>query len=131
TAERALATRALADVGGAIDHGELRRALRAVHDLGREVNRRLAATEPWRPAAAGGTAAREAHRELTRLLPLLDAIGVAAWPFVPGTAARVRALQGRPPTPTRWALDPAPPLLPGPPAPPLRRPGRPGSRGIQ
>jgi methionyl-tRNA synthetase len=129
TAERALAARALAGVGGAIDEGELRRALGAVHGLGREVNRRLAATEPWR-ASAGGAAAREAHRELTRLLPLLDAIGVAAWPFVPGTAGRIRALLGRPATPTRWALDPAPPLLPGPPAPPLRRPARPGS-GIQ
>jgi methionyl-tRNA synthetase len=48
-AERALATRALADVGGAIDLGELRRALRGVHDLGREVNRRLAATAPLLP----------------------------------------------------------------------------------
>ena len=63
----------------------------------------------------------DAHRELTRLLPLLDAVGVAAWPFVPGTAGRVRALLGRPPTPARWALDPEPPGVPAPPEPPLRR----------
>jgi hypothetical protein len=44
---------------------------------------------------------------------------VAAWPFVPGTAGRVRALLGRPPDPTRWALDPDPPLVPAPPAHPL------------
>jgi methionyl-tRNA synthetase len=130
TAEHALAARALADVGGAIDQGELRRALGAIHGLGREVNRRLAATEPWRPAPAATSAAREAHRELTRLLPLLDALGVAAWPFVPETAGRIRGLLGRAATPTRWALDPAPPLLPGPPAPPLRHPARPGN-GIQ
>jgi methionyl-tRNA synthetase len=87
-----------------------------VHALGRAVNRRLAASEPWRLPDG------DAHRELTRLLPLLDALGVAAWPFVPDTAGRVRALLGRPPVPTRWALDPEPPGVPGPPEPPLRRP---------
>jgi hypothetical protein len=79
------------------------------------VNRRLAAAEPWRLPDA------EAHRELTRLLPLLDAVGVAAWPFVPDTAGRVRALLGRPPAPAAWALPTGPPLVPGPPAPPLPR----------
>src|SRR5207247_2518141 len=82
-AEQAEAAAALAEVGAAIDRAELRRALHAVHALGRTVNRRLAATEPWRLPDP------EAHRELTRLLPLLDALGVAAWPFVPGTAGRV------------------------------------------
>jgi hypothetical protein len=48
---------------------------------------------------------------------------VAAWPFVPDTAGRVRALLGRPPAPTRWALDAGPPRVPGPPDPPLRRGG--------
>jgi len=114
--ERAEAAAALAEVGAALDRAELRRALGAVHAVGRSVNRRLAATEPWRlpdPAA---------HHELTRLLPHLDARAVAAWPFVPDTAARSRALLGRPPAPTCWELDPAPPVVPGPPAPPLRRP---------
>ncbi|HYJ73795.1 MAG TPA: hypothetical protein VE265_15120, partial [Actinomycetota bacterium] len=113
--ERAEAAAALADVATALDRAELRQALQSVHAIGRAVNRRLAATEPWRLPDG------EAHRELTRLLPLLDALGVAAWPFVPDTAGRVRALLGRPPVPTRWALDETPPVVPGPPAPPLRR----------
>jgi hypothetical protein len=33
---------------------------------------------------------------------------VAAWPFVPTTAGRIRALLGRSPDPARWALDAAP-----------------------
>ncbi|HYN17079.1 MAG TPA: methionine--tRNA ligase [Actinomycetes bacterium] len=109
------ATAALAEVGAALDRAELRRALRAVHAIGRAVNRRLAATEPWRLQDT------DAHRELTRLLPLLDALGVAAWPFVPGTAGRARALLGRPPAPSRWALDSQPPAVTSPPAPPLQR----------
>jgi methionyl-tRNA synthetase len=113
--ERAEAAGALAAIGAAIAGAELRRALHLVHGLGRAVNRRLAATEPWRLPDP------EAQRELTRLLPLLDALGVAAWPFVPGTAGRVRALLGRPQAPARWALDPTPPSVPAPPAPPLPR----------
>jgi methionyl-tRNA synthetase len=112
--ERTQAAAALAEVGTAIAGAELRRALQVVHGLGRTVNRRLAATEPWRLPDP------EAHRELTRLLPFLDAIGVAAWPFVPDTAGRVRALLGRPPAPTRWALDGGiPPAVAGPPIRPL------------
>jgi methionyl-tRNA synthetase len=113
--ERAEAAAALAEVGAALDRAELRRALQAVHAIGRGVNRRLAATEPWRLPDP------DAHRELTRLLPLLDALGVAAWPFVPDTAGRVRALIGRPAAPCRWAIDPDPPVVPAPPDPPLRR----------
>jgi methionyl-tRNA synthetase len=113
--ERAEAAAALAEVGAAIDRAELRRALGAVHAIGRTVNRRLAVTEPWRLPDP------DAHRELTRLLPLLDALGVAAWPFVPGTAARVRCLLGRPAEPAGWALDEGPPAVTGPPAPPLPR----------
>jgi methionyl-tRNA synthetase len=116
TPERAQATAALAEVAAALDRAELRRALQAVHAIGRSVNRRLATTEPWRlpdPAA---------HHELTRLLPLLDALAVAAWPFVPDTAGRARALLGRRPAPSCWAVDPDPPVIAGPPAPPLRRP---------
>jgi methionyl-tRNA synthetase len=113
--ERAEAAAALAEVGAALDRAELRRALQAVHAIGRGVNRRLAATEPWRLPDP------DAHRELTRLLPLLDALGVAAWPFVPDTAGRVRGLIGRPAAPCRWAIDPDPPVVPAPPDPPLRR----------
>jgi methionyl-tRNA synthetase len=111
--ERAEAAAALAEVGTALDRAELRRGLQAVHAIGRSVNRRLAATEPWRLPDP------EARRELSRLLPLLDALGIAAWPFVPDTAGRVRALLGRHPDPTCWRLDEAPPLVPGPPARPL------------
>jgi methionyl-tRNA synthetase len=117
--ERAEATAALTEVGAAIDRAELRRALATVHAIGRTVNRRLATTEPWHLPDP------EAHRELTRLLPLLDALAVAAWPFVPGTAARVRCLLGRPAEPTAWALDEGPPAVTGPPAPPLPAPPRP------
>jgi methionyl-tRNA synthetase len=118
--ERAEAAAALTEVGTAIDRAELRRALQAVHAIGRAVNRRLAVTEPWRLPGP------EAHRELTRLLPLLDALGVAAWPFVPDTAGRVRCLLGRPAEPAAWALEEAPPVVTAPPAPPLpRRPRTP------
>ncbi|HEV3465405.1 MAG TPA: class I tRNA ligase family protein, partial [Actinomycetota bacterium] len=113
--ERAEAAAALAEVGAAIDRAELRRALQAVHAIGRTVNRRLATAQPWRLPDP------EAHHELTRLLPLLDALGVAAWPFVPDTASRVRTLLGRNPDPTCWALDPGPPAVLAPPAPPLPR----------
>jgi methionyl-tRNA synthetase len=116
TAERAQAAAALAEVGAAIDRAELRHALQAVHAIGRTVNRRLATTEPWHLPDP------EAHAELTRLLPLLDALGVAAWPFVPTTAARARSLFARPPDPTSWAPDPAPPVVPEPPQPPFRHP---------
>jgi len=53
------------------------------------------------------------------VLPLLDALGRGcSQAFVRGTAGRVRAFLGRPPTPTSWALDPTPPVVPGPPLPP-------------
>jgi methionyl-tRNA synthetase len=119
--ERAQATAALAEIGAAVDRGELRRALQGVHALGRTVNRRLAAAEPWRLPDP------EAQRELSRLLPLLDALAVAAWPFVPETAGRVRALFGRPPAPASWALDAAPPAVTATPAAPLPRPRRPAA----
>jgi methionyl-tRNA synthetase len=114
--ERADAAAALTEVGTAIDRAELRRALAAVHAIGRTVNRRLATTEPWHLPDA------QAHHELTRLLPLLDALAITAWPFVPTTAGRVRTLLGRVPDPSRWALEETPPSVPVPPAPPLRRP---------
>jgi methionyl-tRNA synthetase len=113
--ERAEAAAALTEIGTAINRAELRHALQAVHAIGRTVNRRLATTEPWHLPDP------EAHHELTRLLPLLDALSVAAWPFVPTTASRVRTLLGRKPDPSCWALDPHPPAVLGPPTPPLPR----------
>ena len=112
--ERAQAAAALTEVGTAIDHAELRRALAAVHAIGRTVNRRLATTEPWHLPDA------QAHHELTRLLPLLDALALTAWPFVPTTAGRIRTLLGRRPEPARWALEETAPSIPAPPEPPLR-----------
>jgi methionyl-tRNA synthetase len=113
--ERAEAAAALTEVGTAIDRAELRRALAAVHALGRTVNRRLATSEPWHLPDA------DAHRELTRLLPLLDALALAAWPFVPTTAGRIRTLLGRHPDPAQWALEESAPSVPAQPEPPLRR----------
>lgn len=70
------------------DDAALRRGLSLVHDIGRTVNRRLAATEPW--SAADDVA----HRELTLLVPWLQALSVAASPVVPGVAARIGATFG-------------------------------------
>lgn len=114
-AERADAARTLEEIGSAIRSAELRRALAAVHGVGARVNRNLASTEPWRLPDD------EAHRALTRLLPMLDVLGVAAWPIVPGTAERVRTLLGRGAVPPRWAVDDAPPTIERPPEPPLPR----------
>jgi len=112
--DRARVASALREIGEDIGAARLRKALAGIHQLGAGVNRRLAATEPWKLPDA------EAHQELTRLLPSLDAIGVAAWPIVPETAGRVRALFGRRPDPDRWALDLTPPEVGGEPEPPLR-----------
>ena len=99
TAERAAASRLLDDIGHAYERSELREALRGVWEAGRTINRRLAATEPWHLPDA------DAHAELTRLLPWLDAVGVGAWPVVPDVGARVRKTLGLQPRPTRWRLD--------------------------
>jgi hypothetical protein len=77
------------------------------------VNRRLADAQPWRLVDG------DLARELTGVLPYLDALGVAAWPVNPTTAGRIRALLGRPPEPTAWALDPGPPGVHRPPEQPL------------
>ncbi|MGH2821181.1 MAG: hypothetical protein ACRDJ5_11065, partial [Actinomycetota bacterium] len=89
-----------------------------IHALGTTVNRRLASAEPWHLDDA------EARRELTCLLPYLDALGVAAYPIVPGTAGRIRALWGRAPAPGAWALEHAPPRFQARPRPPLEMPPR-------
>jgi methionyl-tRNA synthetase len=111
--ERKEAARALEEIGSAIRGAELRRALAGVSAVRAEVNRALASSEPWRlPDDA-------AHRELTRLLPMLNALGVAAWPIVPGTAERVRTLLGRDAVPLGWALEDPPPKIEQRPEPPL------------
>jgi len=111
--ERNEAAGALEEIGSAIRSGELRRALAAAHAVGAQVNRTLASTEPWRLPDD------EAHRAFTRLLPMLYALGVAAWPIVPGTAERVRTLLGRDAEPHRWALEDSPPKVEQRPEPPL------------
>jgi methionyl-tRNA synthetase len=113
-AQRTEAARALEEIGSAIRNAELRRALGGVHAIGTRVNRSLALTEPWRQPDD------EAHRALTRLLPMLDVLGVAAWPIVPQTAGRIRAILGRDAVPARWALEDSPPNIEQRPEPPLR-----------
>jgi methionyl-tRNA synthetase len=114
--DRSRANEALERVGAEIRAGRLRDALAGVHDIGRQVNRRLATTEPWHLPD------RDARREITRLLPFLDALGVAALPFVPATASRVAALLGRPAA-DRWTTGAEPPRATAPPEPPLRTAG--------
>jgi methionyl-tRNA synthetase len=114
---RADATAATRDALHAFhDDAAVRRGLALVHDAGRTVNRRLAATEPW--AAPDDVA----HRELTLLVPWLDAIAVAAWPVVPDVADRIRAALGRAPitASSTAALPVEEPRVPPTPAPPFR-----------
>ncbi len=111
--DREAAAVAVDEIGSSLRAARLRDALAGVHALGAEVNRRLAQTEPWRLPD------EEAHRELTKLLPYLDAIGLVAWPIVPETAGRIRSLLGRGPLPTQWMLDEDPPALTSAPLPPL------------
>jgi len=112
--ERAEAARALEEIGSAIRNAELRRALSHVHASGAQVNRTLAANEPWRLPDD------DAHRVLTRLLPMLDILGVAAWPIVPETAGRIRTLLGRDPTPAGWTSEDSQVRIEQRPEPPLR-----------
>ena len=116
-ADRLAAAAALRAIGQDLGAARIRSAVARTHELGRTVNRRLADAEPWRLPDV------HLRQELTRLLPYLDALGVAAWPVVPGTAGRIRRLLGRAPQPARWALDPAPPAVVAAPQPPLVRPG--------
>ncbi|HEX7165605.1 MAG TPA: methionine--tRNA ligase [Acidimicrobiales bacterium] len=99
----------------AFSTGSLRAGLRAVHDIGRRVNRTLAAREPWAQPEA------EAHETLTLVAPWLDALAVASSPVVPGVGARLRAALGRPPLEgLRTARLPSdPPLVPADPPTPL------------
>ena len=113
--DRTEAERALADIGNAYAGAEFRAALRLVHDLGRDVNRRLAATEPWREPDDARAAAT-----LAGLVPLIDALAVAAWPVVPDTAGRIRAAFGRCPEPEGWRLPAEPVAVRAHPEPPLK-----------
>jgi methionyl-tRNA synthetase len=112
-AERAHATHLLEEIGESLRRARLRHGLSLVHQLGRTINRALAETEPWKLPDS------EVANVLAPLLVYVDAIGVAAWPFVPGTAESVRSMSGRPGRPTAWALEETPPVMNGPPAPPL------------
>jgi methionyl-tRNA synthetase len=119
-ARRALQAK-LDRIGRSIDGGRIRDALSGVHELGRELNRRLADAEPWRLEDV------DAHRELTRLVPPIEALGVAATPFVPATAAAIRALLGWGPA-TRWEVGGLRPAATRPPLPPLSAEANGGSR---
>jgi len=110
------AIRALADVGNAIDRGEFRAALAAVHDIGRHINQQLAATEPWHLPDA------DAQRVLGELVPLVDALATAAWPFVPTTAERIRTAFGWPAVPVAWSPERRPAAVTRRPEPPFRHP---------
>ena len=112
--ERAEAAQLLEEAGRAIRAVELRRALDLVHRLGRTVNQTLAEVEPWNLPDP------EAHRVLTQVLPYLDALGTAAWPIVPGTAGRTRALLGRPEAPRDWSVEEGAPVVTRAPEPPFR-----------
>lgn len=115
-AARARADAALGCIGDAIRAVRLREALAGVWELGRAINRALAEREPWHLPDPDACAV------LADLLPLVDALGVAAWPIVPGVAERIRATLGREPAPRAWALEPSPTLVPAAPVAPLARP---------
>ena len=114
-AERAEATQILEEVGRAMRAVELRRARDLVHRLGRTVNQALAEAEPWNLLLDP-----EAQRVATQVLPYLDALGTAAWPIVPGTAGRIRALLGRPEAPREWSVEEGAPVVTRAPEPPFR-----------
>ncbi len=107
------AATALQAIGEAMRSVRLRKALQHLHELGATINRRLAASEPWHLGDV------EAHRELVRLLPYVDALGVAAFPIVPRTSRNLRAALGRPREPGSWSVDTSPPRLVEKPRPPL------------
>ncbi|HVF31448.1 MAG TPA: methionine--tRNA ligase [Acidimicrobiales bacterium] len=113
-AETEAATAALGEVATHLRAARLRKGLAAVHAIGRTVNRRLAAEEPWKRPDD------DARAGLAALLPWVDALAIAAWPIVPETAGNIRAALGRTPAPSSWALPDGPARLAGEPAPPLR-----------
>jgi hypothetical protein len=93
--------RRLAEVGRP-STGPERRALGAVPPSAVRSTAAWTVTEPGAPP-------RPDAPQAARLLPLLDASRVAAWPFVPGTAAGCGALLGRPARASRrLGADPGP-----------------------
>lgn len=111
--ERRDAQAALDSIGRLLRAGQLRRGVGEVHAIGRGINQRLAAAEPWRADDA------EARDVLGRLLPWVDALALAAWPIVPGTAGRIRTTLGLDREPVRWLLSDQPLRLTTEPARPL------------
>jgi methionyl-tRNA synthetase len=112
-AARRDAQNAVDEALASFERAHLRQGLVRVHEIGRHVNRTLAATEPW----AG--APEEAHRQLTLLVPWLDALAIAASPVVPAVAARLRASFGRPETIVTSELPVDAPHVPAKPQPAL------------
>lgn len=113
TSERADAAALVAEIGQCLRQARIRHGLALVHQLGRNVNQQLAEREPWKLPDP------ELRRCLGSLLVYVDALGLAAWPFVPGTAEAIRLMLGRPAQPTGWTLERTPPVVGSKPTPPL------------
>ena len=90
----------------------MRDGLRLVHQIGKDINRCVAASEPWKLDNDG------ARHELSHLLIKVEALALGASPVVPETSRRILTTLGRP-SPTTWQLDAAPLRLGGPPERPL------------
>jgi methionyl-tRNA synthetase len=112
-AEQAAAQSAVDAVADHFRRGELRKGVAAVHAVGRTINQRLAATEPWSQPDA------DARRTLSDLLPWVDALALAAWPVVPATSEAIRTTSGRDAAPTSWVLPPTTVRITAAPQPPL------------
>lgn len=110
--ERAAAQVALDEVRDHLCAGRLRKGVEAVHALGRGINQRLAADEPWRRPDT------EASDHLSALLPWVDALAISAWPLVPETGGNIRATLGRAPAPASWTLPAEPSRVAGAPVAP-------------
>jgi methionyl-tRNA synthetase len=106
------AQRSLDAVGADLRDGRIRSAVAGMHQLGRSINQVLATREPWKADDD------EALRTLSGLIPLVDAVGVAAAPFVPETSTRVLRSLGRPRA-SAWTVAQQPPQVPARSEPPL------------
>jgi methionyl-tRNA synthetase len=102
--------RTLADVRQAMDEFAFQRALAAIWEFVREVNRYVDVSQPWALAKA-----RERRPALESVLHELAqavwCLGVVLAPFVPDAATRIRGAFGQPGTPhlsdARWGHLPA------------------------
>lgn len=115
--ERAAAQRAVGAVAGHWQRGDLRKGVAAVHAIGRTINQRLAATEPWNDPDPV-----RSRSNLDALLPWVDALALAAWPLVPTTSEAIRTTLGRSPRPGSWVLPSTAVRIASAPTPPVRRP---------